>query len=132
MTNNKRKTFKKVPTAKTRNQPHLAARRQKVAGLREEIHRLEEQTKTPPVLREAYDPELLYVECGRCGAPVIWEEGRARVLLKSVGVDALELDEYCMLQTDGCPGCRPGQTYHTRIVRIGPGKTLNFPPFGNA
>lgn len=52
-----------------------------------------------------YDPELLYVECGRCGAPVLWEPGRATRLLDEAGIDPLELDASCLLVTNACPMC---------------------------
>lgn len=52
-----------------------------------------------------YDPELLYVECGRCGAPVLWEPGRATRLLDEAGIDPLELDASCLLVTNACPLC---------------------------
>ena len=52
-----------------------------------------------------YDPELLYVECGRCGAPILWEPGRATRLLDEAGIDPLELDASCLLVTNACPMC---------------------------
>lgn len=55
--------------------------------------------------RPGYDPELLYVECGRCGAPVLWEPGRATRLLEEAGIDPLELDAACLLVTNACPMC---------------------------
>lgn len=52
-----------------------------------------------------YDPELLYVECGRCGSPILWEPGRATRLLDEAGIDPLELDASCLLVTNACPLC---------------------------
>lgn len=75
-----------------------------------------------------FDPELLYVECGRCGAPVIWETGRATMLLESAGIDPLELDPYCILLTDGCPACGQGGEYHVRIFRVGNDNSHGMPP----
>lgn len=66
-----------------------------------------------------YDPELLYVECGRCGAPVLWEPGKATELLRQAGVDPLELDSSCILLTDACPACGVRDEYAVRIFRIG-------------
>ncbi|MDR2695444.1 MAG: hypothetical protein LBC79_03575 [Deltaproteobacteria bacterium] len=54
-----------------------------------------------------YDPELMIVECARCGRPVLWESGRSTEVLAGVGIDPLELDAHCLLLTDGCPNCRP-------------------------
>ena len=58
-----------------------------------------------PLALKGYDPELLYVECGRCGSPVMWEQGRASRILEQAGIDPLELDASCLLVTDGCPMC---------------------------
>lgn len=62
-------------------------------------------TVNVPVLPqpEAFDPDMLYVECGHCGAPIVWEKGRTRRLLAAVGIDPLELDASCVLITDSCP-----------------------------
>lgn len=80
-----------------------------------------------------FDPELLYVECGRCGAPVLWDEGRATELLNQAGIDPLELDSSCMLVTDGCPSCGMGGEYGVRIFRITEHSSLPLPPsYGHA
>ena len=55
------------------------------------VARLVENIITRPVTG-GFDPELLYVECGRCGSsPVLWEDGRATRLLDQAGIDPLEL-----------------------------------------
>lgn len=81
-----------------------------------------DKTSNPVMTSEAlpggFDPELLYVECGRCGAPVIWEPGRISRLLENAGIDPLELDTACMLVTDGCPACGPTDEYSIRIFRL--------------
>lgn len=74
------------------------------------------QTRAPFI--KGYDPELLYVECGRCGSPVLWEEGRAEKLLLEAGIDPLELDSSCILLTDGCPACGSSKEYSVRIFRL--------------
>lgn len=80
-----------------------------------------------------YDPELLYVECGRCGSPVIWEEGRAGRLLLEAGIDPLELDSSCILLTDGCPACGSAREYSVRIFRLSDqGATHIVPLHGHA
>lgn len=81
---------------------------------------------------EGFDPELVYVECGRCGAPVLWEAGRATTLLSSVGIDPMELDPYCILITDGCPACGTRNEYHVRIFRIGADNKHTPPMLGHA
>lgn len=75
-------------------------------------------TLPSPPLREPVDPELLFVECSRCGAPVLWDPGRATRLLAQAGVDPLELDSSCLLMTDGCPFCRPAGQYTVQIYRV--------------
>lgn len=79
-------------------------------------------------LPRGYDPELLYVECGRCGAPVLWEPGRATRLLDQAGVDPLELDSSCMLVTDACPACGQSDEYSVRIFRVSNVSPSGFPP----
>ena len=80
-----------------------------------------------------YDPELLYVECGHCGAPVLWDEGRATRLLKEAGIDPLELDASCILVTEGCPACGDSREYGVRIFRIAGETRGTLPPtHGNA
>lgn len=67
-----------------------------------------------------YDPELLYVECHRCGKPVIWEKGKTTELLLAAGVDLSKLDERCMIVSEGCPACSPAadEGYTLAVVRI--------------
>ncbi|MBQ7618207.1 MAG: hypothetical protein IJS50_04970 [Desulfovibrio sp.] len=74
----------------------------------------------PDILKpKSFDPELLYVECGHCGAPVIWERGRASLLLKEAGIDPLELDASCLLVTDACPMCSSKRKQYTvQIFRV--------------
>ena len=80
-----------------------------------------------------YDPELLYVECGHCGAPVLWDDGRATRLLTEAGIDPLELDSSCILVTEGCPACGDSDEYGVRIFRIAGESKVNLPPtHGNA
>ncbi|MBO4300724.1 MAG: hypothetical protein J5861_03885 [Desulfovibrio sp.] len=80
-----------------------------------------------------YDPELLYVECARCGAPVMWEAGKATRLLDLAGIDPLELDASCQLMTDGCPRCSGRRQYSVQIVRFSSKPSSSRPPYvGNA
>ena len=81
-----------------------------------------------PLRRRPVDPELLFVECGRCGAPVLWDPGRATRLLAQAGVDPLELDSSCLLMTDGCPFCRPAGQYTVQIYRVSNVKEGQLPP----
>lgn len=88
---------------------------------------------SPAIGPKGYDPELLYVECARCGAPVVWEPGRATKLLAKAGVDPIELDASCMLMTDACPACGNKDEYSVRIFRISDQTSSSFPPaFGHA
>lgn len=83
---------------------------------------------SPALPAAGYDPELLYVECGQCGAPVLWEDGRATELLAQAGIDPLELDSSCILVTDGCPACGSRQEYSVRIFRIASEAEKTLPP----
>lgn len=84
-------------------------------------------------LHRGYDPELLYVECGRCGAPVMWDEGSATNLLREAGIDPLELDPSCLLVTDGCPACAFGNHFTVQVCRVSAGSEYNHPQlYGNA
>jgi hypothetical protein len=67
-----------------------------------------------------YDPELMIVECARCGSPVLWESGRSTAVLAGVGIDPLELDAHCLLLTDGCLHCRPRQKdgFSVQVFRL--------------
>lgn len=72
----------------------------------------------PGKVELGYDPELLFVECGRCGAPVLWEKGQATQVLASAGVDPLELDSSCLLISDGCPACSSDKQHSVQIYRV--------------
>ncbi|MFH1914775.1 MAG: hypothetical protein ABIK45_10930 [Pseudomonadota bacterium] len=66
-----------------------------------------------------YDPELLYVECSQCGQPILWGHGMTSKLLAMAGIDATALDERCVIMSEGCPACRPGETsFTTQVVRL--------------
>lgn len=93
----------------------------------ETIVKLAESLVAKPVV-EGFDPELLYVECGRCGSPVLWEDGRATRLLVQAGIDPLELDASCMLVTDACPACSRQDEYTVRIFRVTRGTDADLPP----
>ena len=71
-------------------------------------------------MTRGYDPELMIVECARCGRPVLWESGRSTAVLAGAGIDPLELDAHCLLLTDGCPHCRPRQKggFSVQVFRL--------------
>ena len=99
----------------------LNRRRPLLHGSRSPASRQESpRTVNVPVLPqpEAFDPDMLYVECGRCGAPIVWEKGRTRRLLAAVGIDPLELDASCVLVSDSCPLCGGKGHYTIQIYRI--------------
>ncbi len=72
----------------------------------------------PQMPDPGFDPEMLFVECGKCGQPVLWEKGRSTEILAGAGIDALELDPHCLLITDGCPRCSNGQRYNVQVFRV--------------
>lgn len=66
-----------------------------------------------------FDPELLYVECAKCGQPVLWNSGDTTRILAWAGIDAGTLDEKCMIVSEGCPACQPGKnSFSTQVVRL--------------
>lgn len=70
-------------------------------------------------MTKRFDPELLYVECSRCGQPVLWQNGMTSKLLKLADIDPSSLDERCVIMSEGCPGCTPGETsFMTQVVRL--------------
>lgn len=76
------------------------------------------EARVPDPLHKGYDPEMVYVECSRCGAPVLWEPGKTRELFRAAGVDPLELDPTCILVTDGCPACSGQGRFGVQIMRV--------------
>lgn len=70
-------------------------------------------------MKKEFDPELLYVECTKCGQPLLWRHGQTTKLLDMAGIDMDSLDERCMLASDGCPACQPGETqFSTQVIRL--------------
>ena len=68
---------------------------------------------------DRFDPELLYVECAKCGQPVLWSPGDTTRILAWAGIDARSLDEKCMIVSERCPACQPGvQSFSTQVVRL--------------
>jgi len=71
-------------------------------------------------MRNTFDPDLMYVECGECGNPILWEAGRTRQILELAGIDTKGLDERCCLISEGCPMCKPDASHFaTQVVRLG-------------
>lgn len=96
--------------------------------------------KTLPIMpvpgtpAQGFDPEMLFVECARCGSPIVWEAGKTTRILDGAGIDALELDPHCMLIASGCPRCSQSGVYHVQIVRMqaGQGRPSSGRVHGNA
>ncbi|MDR1686281.1 MAG: hypothetical protein LBR82_07575 [Desulfovibrio sp.] len=82
--------------------------------------RIQGGSRHPVGVRTMYDPEMLYVECHVCGKPVLWEMGKTTELLLSAGVDVSKLDERCLILSEGCPACSPGNHsgFTLAVVRI--------------
>ena len=85
---------------------------------------------SPFALTQGYDPELLIVECARCGLPVLWERGRSTEMLAMAGIDPLELDPHCLLLTEGGPRCSPENhgKFNVQVYRVVPGQGRVFGP----
>jgi len=70
-------------------------------------------------MNKKFDPETLYVECHRCGQPVLWRSGMTTRLLKLAGINPSTLDERCVILSEGCPACMPGETvFTTQVIRL--------------
>lgn len=75
--------------------------------------------KKHTVVRKIWDPELIYVECMRCGRPVLWKPGVSTALLLQAGVRPDQLDASCLILSKGCPACQHGKhLFETRVVRL--------------
>lgn len=121
------KKGKKIPCARRSGNWSTGARR-RLAFARARSARYRNILLTAPAPELAgFNPELLYVECGRCGSPVIWEPGRATRLMGEAGIDPLELDSSCMLVTDACPACGEKDEYTVRIFRIAKASGIDLP-----
>lgn len=59
-----------------------------------------------------FDLETLYVECVKCGRPLIWEKGTTTFLLEHSGIDQNLSSEWLLL-SKGCPSCCPGHKEFT-------------------
>lgn len=105
----------------------LRAARARLEELRQMAAMLNFRAEPLPGSPQPWDPELLFVECGRCGAPVLWGEGRTRRILDAAGIDPLELDASCALVTDSCPACGGKKAYTLQICRIGSGPASRRP-----
>ena len=72
-----------------------------------------------PARSVRFDPSLLYAECSRCKAPVLWKANPSEELLW-MGIPAGSLDADCLLLYEGCPNCSPGEkAYEARFIRFG-------------
>lgn len=70
-------------------------------------------------MERKFDPELLYVECSRCGQPILWGSGMTVKLLELADIDPATLDERCVIMSEGCPSCSPGEkSFVTQVVRL--------------
>lgn len=70
-------------------------------------------------MTKTYDPDLIYVECGKCGQPILWGPGQTKKILDAAEIADEEIDEHCAIISDGCPSCKPGETsFSTQIVRM--------------
>ncbi|MES9996849.1 hypothetical protein [Desulfovibrio aminophilus] len=79
------------------------------------------------------DPELIYVECAQCGHPLLWAAGDTTRILLGAGIDPASLDETCMIVSEGCPRCSPGEkVFSTHVVRLAAETTVPRPASGAA
>ena len=80
--------------------------------------------------QRGYAPEMLYVECSRCGAPILWEPGQTAKILRDAGISPLELDASCVILSDGRPLCTSGDSFTVSIRRLTKPSAGGMPPSG--
>ena len=54
-----------------------------------------------------FDPDMLYVECQKCGKAIIWSKGKTSHLLVASGINLSYLGWDCLILSDGCATCSP-------------------------
>jgi hypothetical protein len=78
-------------------------------------------------MARAYDPDLLYAECSRCGEPVLLDTTQTIQVVQWSGLDLAIIDLTYMIVSDGCPLCAPEDEYYvTHVVRFG-GEPAAYP-----
>ncbi len=67
-----------------------------------------------------HDIEMMYVECSKCGRPIIWDAGQTTEYLLAADANLNALDAACMIVSDGCPACLPSddQAFCLSVVRM--------------
>ena len=84
-------------------------------------------------MAKPFDPDLLYVECGQCGLPILWQPGQTARILAQAGIDTAALDERCLLVSQGCPACRPDESeFTTQVVRLAKERDASLRPHKGA
>ncbi|MFP4317253.1 MAG: hypothetical protein ACOC24_05715 [Desulfovibrionales bacterium] len=69
--------------------------------------------------QEVFDPELLFIQCAKCGRSMNWSRGVTTKFLKNSGIDAEMLDPSFLILSMGCSECLPEETgYVTKLVKL--------------
>jgi hypothetical protein len=75
--------------------------------------------KSVETKRRSFDPDLLYIECAKCGRALNWERGETSLFLLRSGIDSGNLDWSFMILSMGCSNCSPDELgYLTKLVQI--------------
>lgn len=69
---------------------------------------IKKKTGSKTTSGQDFDLETLYVECARCGRPLIWEKGTTTFIIQSSGIEKSLGSDWLILSL-GCPSCSPDQ-----------------------
>jgi hypothetical protein len=74
--------------------------------------------------RGTFDPDLLFIECAKCGRALNWEKGETSMFLVRSGISTGNLDLSYMILSMGCTDCSPDEFgYLTKLVQVSKGKS---------
>jgi hypothetical protein len=78
-----------------------------------------DRSKSLGTRRRPFDPDLLFIECSKCGRALNWEKGATSMFLVRSGIDTGNLDSSFMILSMGCANCSPDELgYLTKLVQF--------------
>jgi hypothetical protein len=76
-------------------------------------------------MSHAFDPGLVYADCGRCGRRVTAEAAGSPDSAGWAGASLARMNAPCMILSDGCAGCSPRDAaFPARLIRVLPGPAV--------
>jgi hypothetical protein len=77
------------------------------------------RSNTVDARRKIFDPDLLYIECAKCGRALNWDKGETSLFLVRSGINTGTLDWSFMILSMGCANCSPDELgYMTKLVQV--------------